>query len=68
MLMRRLMMMLSTPTPILIVVVWGVVGVGVVVTTTWTRMQKLEKCMYSSAHTFLASYNSMQSIEAAKEK
>jgi hypothetical protein len=40
----------------------------VVVVTTRTRMQKLEKCMYSSAYTCLASYNSTQTIKAAKEK
>jgi len=45
-----------------------VVVMVVVVVTTRTRMQKLEKCMYSSEHTCLTSYNSMQAIKAAKEK
>jgi hypothetical protein len=45
-----------------------VVVMVVVVVVTRTRMQKLEKCMYSSVHTCLTSDNSMQSIKAAKEK
>jgi len=55
--MIMMMMMMMTTTTMMVVVV-----------TTRTRMQKLQKCMYSSVHTCLTSYNDMQSINIAKEK